>query len=484
MGVQVNAVDRFYTLRYSKIGMAQKNCYFKRVSQCFFQVLGVGPLMIDASMQDREVSALGVYFLTSKTGFKLVFSPVNDEVSQFFFDFLTVFNELVDGRLQLRYQHQATSLLVARLEEFVSVHGGRFVHLRKLFSAISKLPENEFFLMMLSEPDTTEGKYFCETYLHFLNNSEDDSFDEDGFRKALSLPTDLVGDLLDYYHIHTVDGSKKSLIGNKSKDERVCRFCNRSYEKGGAKFTKVAHAISKALGNNNIILADECDECNEYFGSEIEPHLITYLDIYRVFAGVKGYKGAPQSSFKNGNAFWKDGQVVIASHNVEGDAETGFRISVESQKAIVLLNLYKALCKFSLSTIHEKYVSCFPDAFSWVRGNYVSGDLRLPFVAIRFSNKMAKHPSITNYIRLKEDGGVPGLISELVIGWYMFVTIIPFSGGAKDFSIESDYEELWKKFPHYSAMGGWVFQRFDRADETPMRYVVNLLPSDPSKAKA
>lgn len=86
---------------------------------------------------------------------------------------------------------------------------------------------------------------------------------------------------------------EKKFFGERDKKKQICRFCKRSYPE--VKFTHKAHAISEALGNSSVFCNEECDECNEYFGNNIEPSLISFLN-FIVFSLIQAVKNRQKLS--------------------------------------------------------------------------------------------------------------------------------------------------------------------------------------------
>ena len=127
-------------------------------------------------------------------------------------------------------------------------------------------------------------------YLSALQKGED-------FEKMTKEMDDLFGVLMDSYEMFAFNENTKNKIGELDKSKRVCRYCNKRSPE--VSFRKVAHSISEALGNKKIITNDECDACNEKFGKGIENDLILYLNLYRVFFGIRGKKGIPKFKGKN-----------------------------------------------------------------------------------------------------------------------------------------------------------------------------------------
>lgn len=108
------------------------------------------------------------------------------------------------------------------------------------------------------------------------------------FEKIAKEMDTIFGKLMNSYEMFVFDENTRQSIGERDKSKRVCRYCNKS--KPEVSFKKVAHSISKALGNKKIITNDECDTCNEKFGKGIENDLILYLSLFRNFSALKGKK--------------------------------------------------------------------------------------------------------------------------------------------------------------------------------------------------
>ena len=68
-----------------------------------------------------------------------------------------------------------------------------------------------------------------------------------------------------------------------------CLFCNKE-----GPFSSPEHIIPEALGNDDLILLEEvCDNCNQYFGKEIEKFVLgkTPLAFWRTYQGIRKKKG-------------------------------------------------------------------------------------------------------------------------------------------------------------------------------------------------
>ena len=69
-----------------------------------------------------------------------------------------------------------------------------------------------------------------------------------------------------------------------------CRYCGKQSPE--VTFRKKAHAFSESIGNKLFISHKcECDICNDFFGTQLEPDLNTFLFPYLVINNIKGKKG-------------------------------------------------------------------------------------------------------------------------------------------------------------------------------------------------
>jgi len=77
-------------------------------------------------------------------------------------------------------------------------------------------------------------------------------------------------------------------IGNEDK---VCRFCNKAEPE--VTFKTIAHAVPEFLGNKQLILKNECDQCNTFLSNNLENSLDKYTKPFRLVAQIKGKKKVP-----------------------------------------------------------------------------------------------------------------------------------------------------------------------------------------------
>ena len=87
------------------------------------------------------------------------------------------------------------------------------------------------------------------------------------------------------------DQGDKIYIG---EDSKCCRFCIRE----NLKFENESHAISRFFGNDQLILLNECDDCNAEFGKKLEPHIDAFTKPFRTVSFISGRNGIVKTQDK------------------------------------------------------------------------------------------------------------------------------------------------------------------------------------------
>jgi len=228
----------------------------------------------------------------------------------------------------------------------------------------------------------------------------------------------------------------KKTIGESCKKRRTCRFCMRKYKPKEVTFKKKAHAIPEALGNKYIFLNEECDTCNEYFSKTIEPAIIEYVNLFRVFYGVRGkggIKGVKGKNFElipsNTNKgmilhIFDDNAVIEYSFDQQMKKKIPIKCRLISNQKLIKQNVYKALCKFSLSVIESKDLIHFRNTINWIRGSMFYP--QLPPVAVSITPAFFTDvPIILTFIRKNNNKKLPFAVGELHFTTMTFVYIIP-----------------------------------------------------------
>ncbi|MFP9114377.1 HNH endonuclease [Flavobacterium sp. RHBU_3] len=162
----------------------------------------------------------------------------------------------------------------------------------------------------------------------------------------------------------TYDPNNKSSL--KSKNDRVCRFCQKSSP--DVSFKKSAHLIPEFMGNRNLLSDFECDTCNMKM-SRYEDSFAKFFGADRTFSQMKGKKGS--KTFKNSKIevreIKEDGKAKIRitpkllngekCYNIDEDNKS---IIIENTKhSYIPLDIFKVLCKIAFSLIPESELEKF-----------------------------------------------------------------------------------------------------------------------------
>lgn len=396
------------------------------------------------------------------------------EQSEIVHDFLCIFNakyEAASQTINIDYKHKNTEELRNNLGGFISKYKSVLPQVQRLGSQFDKLQPDEWFFILPPLELSTRQKYEAENELNRLNGLKN-QFTEDQVRS-------LFGHLMDNYELLTfdLDKGKKIKIGENSKADRVCRFCQGKIP--DVSFKKEAHAISEALGNKILILNEECDGCNEFFDESIERDFIYYHDMARTIYGVKNkdndipkLKGKGFELFNGGSGNMSI--AIIQSTEGNEDAKVPESVTFKTGNKIKLQNLYKVLCKFALSVINSRQLNHFEDTIRWIRNQKEAK--ALPKVAVLNSYAFfTRRPEITLYLRNTENTTLPHLVGEFRFACYLYIFIIPFSSkDTKDFVGEHDYHEFLNCFKHISAKDGFGFIDFSQNSEREINFKINF----------
>lgn len=349
------------------------------------------------------------------------------------------------------------------LQQFVWEYNKSYPHLNKLQKRIQSIPDGEILLIAGEFPTETSKRHELEMLLEVLNEVDLANVGSE-WQKRIAESKDFMQSLLENYDLFTPRTDIRVTIGNSRKDNRICRFCGGRLASGSS-FSKVAHAIPEALGNKSIVLGDECDECNKYFGDNIEPHLIESFDIYRAFLGVKGKSGVPNLKYTKGEITHKDGIPVVIAKRIEF-TENGIFVDLGGSRKLTPAKLYRALCKITLSVIGDQDLIGLEDTLDWVRNDYPQ--TQVPKVGITII-KTAPDDSIVSvavFTRKTEDCSLPHVVTEFRFGSFVYVYILPFSRKDKlKFLSDSEFQRFWSSFPMYSQIDSWQYHDLQSTQE-------------------
>lgn len=237
------------------------------------------------------------------------------------------------------------------------------------------------------------------------------------------------------YHVDT-SGEKVVL---KDSQPYKCRFCGK--QKTAKEFKKVAHVLSRCIGNNTLFSTYECDECNEKVFSPLESNFSEYMKLFHTFSRIRGYKGVPSykpNCHENTRVDYVDDKFQIQSFEseepiVEIDEDTK-NVKVQGKRSYVPVLVYKALVKMALSVLSEAEMVNFPTTLAWLQG----ADLKNKFmVKYKMFGGYHRFSDVTMAVMKRRNdckNNVPAYIFELAYGYFTFSSFIPFCSLDKDLS--------------------------------------------------
>ena len=399
-----------------------------------------------------------LYLMTEDDGVLMVFRYRQQHAAAVQ-EVVATFGTIDGGHVQVPIEQLVSPELRVALDDLIVRHGGAVPQLNRLRQKIGKVADGSYFLLLPNEPSSTWDRLALEGYLHALNHP--------GEAPRERLPDDLFGKLLDLYDLTNPRTDRKTVIG-AGRQPRTCRFCSRTAAE--TTFKKVAHVIPTALGNDHLKSAEECDNCNEYFGNETEPSLIAMLDVQRVFLGTQGRgksDGRPKLRFGK-DRLMHDGQtVLLGARDVTQPDENTFEVTLGRGAKEVPMSTYRALAKMVMSVIDEKHLPSMTRTIEWVR--YAKHtEQALPTIAMA-TVYLPPDPSaqITIYVRREPHPELPHVVGEFRLGCYMYVFAVPFSDSDKTdlvgFFERSAFQDT---FRHYMKAARW--RQRDMSGTTPV----------------
>jgi len=364
---------------------------------------------------------------------------------------------------------QNTERLGKGIDSIISKYAKNFPELHKIKSFLSILPNDNFFIIKNGRLEDTNA--FLQYFSYLEKHHE-----KYGISIERSVDTLDWGTLPQLYNI-TMFGHQRERIGTWRKDLRVCRFCagkigdiNRYNKK--VTFNNDAHAFSHALGNTNVILYEECDACNERFGSDtgIEFSLIALLKMFRAIHGLKGKNGLKAVDGEN-FTLWADRESIKINY----DGNILEELNLEKLELKLVLkdkfipqNIYRCLCKFILSVINSDDIKFFTKTIEWI--NYSFDATELPKIALlQDASFFNPRPILIFFRRKNEDDNIPFMIGEFHYADIIYVFIIPFSEkDKKGFIDQDDYELSWNKFNQVRANRSWEYIDYSSTEQFPI----------------
>ncbi len=397
------------------------------------------------------------------------------DIIPIFNDFMSAFITDIDYEnftIKINSLQQNTKEFREKLDLFIQKYKNNKPEIQKLNTYFKDFVEDEYFFFLPNCMLPKEQINQLYTYLIAMR----DNIDYEILSKQMD--TDFA-ELFNNYDINVFGEHTKNKIGESNKSKRICRFCGKDSSK--VTFKKVAHTISEALENKKIVTNDECDNCNKKFGEGIENDLITYLNPYRIFFGVKGKNGIPKLKEKKNFEIENTGTGTINIGQTLTDEEIekldeikpdDFKLKLETNQTITAQNVYRTLAKYALGTIDSANIENFTETIEWI--NCKKNFDNLPKVAILQDYSLfLSHPQLMVYLRKNDNQNFPYAVAEFGFTFFRFVYIIPATNkDSVDFTEEENYKTFWNFFKHYSSGSKWTFTKMN--DNIARKCVMNL----------
>lgn len=317
---------------------------------------------------------------------------------------------------------------------------------------INELRDTDFCLVIFAsveDPELLKILMMHMEYIAACNGNQEKANEE--IIQSLNLQNKLFGDLLNNFQVVSYNSDPKTTqrkiyIGEADKSKRVCRFCKKKSPE--VAFKQIAHAIPENLGNNRLILNEECDSCNAYFGANIESDFLYLSAILTAFYHIPGKKRTERTfdyekgSIKLSRVNPDELSLVIEIFPPDDDStqevteQPPSKIDLgKNKKPINPANIYKLFTKIFISLIPaDKFQEIAPylnKTIKWIKDDYSPALESLPDI-IRidtFPNLVYRTPysHMVLYIRNDDNINLPYLVGEFSYCGSIFVFTVPFS---------------------------------------------------------
>lgn len=228
----------------------------------------------------------------------------------------------------------------------------------------------------------------------------------------------------------------------------VCRFCGKSHREG-VEFRKDPHAISYFFGNKYLLGGGECDNCNNYFGRQLEP------DFYRYYLPTMircGMTGRGKNPYVEGENFYLNLQKVQILGS-ENDADSydrllnGEEVPVEfrDDQPMVKADIYRCLCKYVVSLIDDKELPDFAETIKWINRKKLYGCLPATFRNEKDLD-YTETPTVEIYRPMQYDESKYGWIVAFRFVTNLWVFAVPYVKGCSNALMTDITDRFIKNF--------------------------------------
>jgi len=385
---------------------------------------------------------------------------------QFVSDLLSLlpYNINSKGKYEVETLQTATETLLEGLATLAEKYKTLRVGVYKMRDFIKDVGVGNEFLIFPGEITDEQAR---QIGLYMMAKSESDS------QKTVKDITDIRTRIEENYTIYHQSGEKDVHIGESDRTKRVCRYCQRSMLE--VTFRQKAHTISESLGNKTIVTNTECDVCNNKYGSIIERDFANYHQFFRLFYNLKDKDdvGVSNSNYTLTHTSEKSMTIGITltdeqikemeEREARGDKEVV--LPLDSGLTIVPVNVYKALCKYSLGILPDDICTQYKSTVEWFDEKRIFPIL--PKVAYLFPTGFRlPNPRITTLVRKTDSPKLPFTIGVVEFSDVAYAFIIPVDGDSCDYVNSSLWDEIKQALPLYKPEIGWTLK--DLSSEKPI----------------
>lgn len=379
-----------------------------------------------------------------------------------------------DGFRCVSLLSRITPKLLENIDKLIEKYKDQAIEVYQIRSCFKCYLEGEPFFIIPKEISKEESEQF-QVYLLTKDdpNPEKSRVQLEGIKKQIST----------HYIFKQQSGEIRVYIGEPDKSKRTCRYCLRSYP--DVSFNQVAHTISEALGNKTIITNTECDDCNNRYGTGIEMDCANYHNFLRRLYNIKG-KGPA----KDGGTNFKidhneDGEIKIGIVMTNDEIEKFTDISEQTGRFIFPLrisqkykpiNIYRALCKYSLGILDDNDIPKFRSTIEWMDGKRKF--VPLPKVAMLFPTHFRlSNPRISILQRYSDVETLPKAIGIVEFADIAYCFIIPVEGDTIKYDDDNVWNQISMTLPLYKPSIGWQLKDFSsdiQYDE--IKNILSIIP--------
>ncbi len=206
-----------------------------------------------------------------------------------------------------------------------------------------------------------------------------------------------------------------TIVRQKRQKPELCRFCKRSASQ--VTFKSRAHAIPNSIGNTAIFCVDECDDCNQLFGSTIENDFGNWSSLHRTIAQISGKTGPPKFKTKKGSRIETIDSVITVTSAKDQEIieidETNNRVKVTVELPFAPVGVYKTFCKIALSLLPKNDLVAYADLCNWIRGSVEFPDPRCIISQTCLSGRLVNPGRATIFRKKDSASGLPKCPSHL-----------------------------------------------------------------------